>query len=229
MGATELLDAELVMLDGRAGLRLEVQKAIDDAKERLRMVAALPSLPPTLAAFVADVVRCAQETGRLGFMHESIAYCAKCGKSGGYAKHKRSGWSRSKGSYSKGQDDRSKPLDLSAVDLSHNFIRIRHHVSLGCCWECWETVKPSMVKALETIRAEIPKHITGVEPRFKWYQHSRCTKCNWLGHEGQLLPLRAILGGSYPGECPECHAQNLPFGEHLIKGADGWTVVESPR
>lgn len=223
--AVDLLDTELVLLDGLS-VRAEVQKAVEDAKARLRAVAELPSLPESLAALVADAVRYAQENGRLGYRSESTHYCQRCGKSGGYAKYKRGGRTKYGGWHSKGDEDRSKPLTIVGVDLSISFIIIRGHIALGCCWECWEKIRPALATALDGVKAEVHEHITGHPPRFKWHPNVKCSACGWTGHEGQMGRLPTLFrDGTYPGECPKCHAKNEPFGPRVIKTAEGWQVV----
>lgn len=215
-----LSDHELVILDGQCSET--VQQAVDAAKQRLAAIAALPQLTEKQAGFVADVVREARENGKLTFRFSSIRSCPLCERKAGYAvRTRRSAWARA------GTPNYDKPLYLSGIELAERFLSVKGYVSLGCCRECMDFMKPFLTEALADVRAEIPENITGHAPRFLWYRNQHCTKCEWSGHEGQMGFIPAVFQGKYRGKCPQCGAENLFLGPTIIKSIDGFTVVES--
>jgi hypothetical protein len=212
-----LTDAELVFLDGKCGPKIQTE--VDAAKGRLEAVANL-GCEPHIARFVADVVRTAKQDGKLIHHHENLRVCDYCGRRAGYAKHTRHGrW------HKKGDDDHKRPLTFSGVDLRHQFISMRGHANLGCCNDCFAKAKPILAMALGGVQAEVPDSITGQSPTFKRYDNVQCQKCQWTGHEGQMGLCHAIMGGTYPGKCPKCGAENLFLGPTNIKTTQGFTLV----
>lgn len=215
----DLSDAELLLLDGRCSEKAQAE--VDAAKRRAALSASLgPAVFDADARLVQEIVDEAVKNGQLAFYHKSCDHCSTCGKSAGYAKHKRSGRY-----HRKGQDNYKKPLSLPGIELADRFITIKGHITVGCCRECWDRVKPLVVAAIADVRAEIPEAITGQPPRFKKYDRRKCGKCGWEGHDGQLGMLPALMGGQYPGKCPGCGAENLPFGRIVIESVPGFDVV----
>lgn len=215
-----LTDQELALLDGHCNEG--VQTEVDKAKARLKTAELLGNVPDNLIPFVSRIIEEARATGRLILSRRSLHYCNVCGKSAGYAKYKRTGRY-----HRKGEPNYDKPLSLWGVELADRFVRIGGRATLGCCGSCWNKVKPFLADALRDIRAEIPEAITGYPPRWVRYDNRKCSKCGWEGHEGEMGRLPVMMGrGTYPGECPQCHAQNLPMGHTIIKVQDGFQVVE---
>lgn len=216
-----LTDAELAVLDGRC--RANVQVIVDAAKDRLLSVARLPDLPPSMAAFVADVVTEARTNGELCFYFTNIRTCPVCGRNEGYHKHQ-----RSTRYHRKGDERTDRPITFRAVELARRFVTIKNHVRLGCCVECLEDAKPELIDALDDVRAEIPEKLTGHAPRFLKFDNRTCKECGWVGHEGQMKKRRALFNdGLIPAGCPNCPAQNEPFTRDVVTRAEGFTVVEA--
>jgi hypothetical protein len=86
-----------------------------------------------------------------------------------------------------------------------------------------------VVKQLKDVVAEVPKSLTGHDPKWLRKRNQKCIQCKWEGHEGQLKPLPALMGGYYPGECPSCGAKNLLFGRDNIESAEGYAIVLNPE
>jgi len=220
MVSVNLTDEELALLDGRCSA--DVQRQVDAATGRLSMQAALAETPGHLAAFIADAVMEAKNSGRLKFAPCGLRTCPYCKRSGGYAVH--SGRSRY---HRKGTPNYDKPLTIPGVELAQRFVNFLGHATVGCCRECWEAAQPLLVSALDAVKAEIPEAITGKAPRFKRFDNAHCTACGWTGHEGQMRPRRTLMGdGRYPGGCPACPAENAPLGRTVIQTTKlGFTLV----
>jgi hypothetical protein len=173
------------------------------------------------AAVIVAALREAAVARELVCRHCGVKHCPACGRDAGYAKVKRR--TRYK---RKGEDDYDRPMSLGAIELADRFVRIERRLSLGCCDECWPTVRPVLAELLTDTRAEIAEGITGHAPRWKRYRRTRCTKCNWRGHEGEMGKRRTIMGaGWYPAICPACDATNLAFIPDVIERVDGYEVV----
>lgn len=207
---------EIVLLDGQ--VRPDVQAKVDEAKE----AKALEDFADDAAQarFIADALREARTNGRLILRWVSLHYCDYSGKSAGYGTHRRGGKY-----HRKGETDYGKPLTMAGVELADRFIHIQGRAALGCCREFWDKVLPKLAAKLADVKAEIPEGITGHPPRWKRFGLCRCEKCGWSGHEGQLLKLPALFGGHYAGECPSCHAKNLPLCPSVVKTVDGFELV----
>lgn len=214
----KLSDTELAILDGRCSP--ETQVAVEAAKARLAMIAELPDTEPPIAGFVADVVAYAIRNGRLKFCHRNLRSCNVCKRAGGYAKYKRSGRF-----HKKGDANFDAPLTFRGIDLSSGCVSIKGYASMGCCDDCWDKASPLLAEVLKNVEAEIPESVSSFPPQFRYYDNMICNSCGWKGHEGEMGELPAMFGGMYPGECPACSAQNLPLGSHVIKRANGHTVV----
>ena len=203
-----LTDSELALLDGRCSD--EAQTEVDAAKFRLEHVKGKDN--PQLWEFIADAKRKAATKGKLRFLWTSDAgKCRICGEGGGYHPHPRS--SRY---HRKGDANFKTPKLTCSVELDPSCVRIVNRVALGCCERCWVEHQPTIAAELVDVKAEIPKSITGVEPKHKCYLRYKCTKCGWEGHEGEMRQLRTVMGdGTYAGGCPKCEAANHLFSSVL--------------
>lgn len=214
----DLLDTELVLLDGRC--RPEIQARVDRAKARLASVAANPELPEPVAKFLADAKNEALTNGKLIFRHIHLSSCSVCKQRAGYAKYTR--YSRH---HKKGADNYDRPLTFGGFELAERFVTTRGYATLGCCEECWKQIQPALADSLAGVEAEIPEKITGAAPSFVRYQNRHCTKCGWTGHEGEMRKLPTLMrDGYFPGGCPKCQAQSGLFSRE-VETADGFTVV----
>lgn len=214
----DLTDEELALLDGRC--RPEVQVEVDQAKRRLESAERLAHLPQVLAGFVADVVSCAEKGGLLVWENKMVRLCSLCGESPGYVLFKRGP--------RKGQPNYKKPKSLPGVELARRFVTIAGHANLGGCRACVDLAVPDIREALRDVRAQLPKELRAEGAR-RYVKHDNmvCSACKWEGHKGEMKMLRALMGGDYPGRCPACGAENLPFGATIIGHADGLTIVEA--
>jgi hypothetical protein len=214
-----LTDDELIVMDGKCSD--DVQKTVDQAKSRIKKKNELPEIDPKIAAFIADVITEAQKEGVLIDRYESINRCSICGRAGGYHKY-----ARTSRHHRRGEPDHDRPITIGGVELAKRFIRWKGSVTLGCCTECWKIAKPLLSEQLKNIKAEIPESITGIKPQWKKYDLRKCKKCGWEGHEGQLGQLQAMMGGTYPGKCPQCGAESNLFNT-AFDYPNGFALVET--
>lgn len=204
-----LTDEELSVLDGKC--RKETQAEVDAAKARILAVARFADLDEAAAKFIADAVREAEGSKKLVYQHIYIRDCRVCKKDAGYRKYQRSGRY-----HRKGDDDRNHPLYLDGIELADRSVRISGSASLGCCANCMKKIRPYLAEALSGVEAQIPEKITGHSSRFIRVDLMKCEKCGWHGSETSMRPLRAVMGGTYPGGCPSCDAENS-FARTMIK------------
>jgi hypothetical protein len=214
--SVQLTVDEIILLNGK--VRPEIQTIIDEAKEAKALEAFV--VDAAEARFIAEVMKEARTKGRLICRWVQLHYCYYTGKSAGYDTHRRSGKY-----YRKGETNFSKPLTMAGIELADRFINVQGYANLGCCWEFWNKVRPKLVIQLENVKAEVAEEITGYPPKWKRFNHYQCDQCGWTGHEGQLLKLPAMFGGYYAGECPNCHAKNMPLLPNIVKTVEGFELV----
>lgn len=217
MPSVTLTDKELVLLDGQCSEK--VQSEVNLAKDRLEAASRLPDLSEAEAAFISDAVNEAKTNGVLVKRWTKVRHCKLCNSSAGYAKY-----TRSSRYHRKGQTDHSKPLYLSGVELADRFVVMTGYPTLGCCNNCYSKLQPILKDQLSGVQAKLPEELRG-ETTYDKKDNMECTKCGWTGHEGEMGMLQAIMGGEYPGQCPKCDAQNLPFGRNYIEIRKGFTIV----
>jgi len=191
--------------------------------EEIVRVRALQDNDSPTSRFIASIVELAGREGRLSFtIQVELRKCPICSNEGTYYRY------RSSGRYHrKGEENLDKPIYLRGVDLQHSFIRMRGYAKYGCCLKCWEEIKPKLVERLADIKAEIPKAITGVEPKWEYTHWVKCNSCQWEGWQAQLGKLPTIMsGGDYYGRCPQCKEKELIFTKQFTHTHDKWTVLE---
>lgn len=211
----ELSDAELLLLDG--GCSEKVQAEVDAARSRLDTAAAMPDVSPEMAGLIADAVTEAKTNGLLLWRATRARSCVVCGKRAGY-------WVFKSGPR-RGREDWNRPLSFYAVEMADRFVRMENHLTLGCCQDCAQELRPLIAAALADVQAQVPDHIAA-QGRPKWKKHGRreCPDCGWQGHEGEMRLLRAVMGGMYPGGCPSCPFDSTFLGRSFTI-LDGFDVV----
>lgn len=224
MSRVNLTDTELVLLDGQVGEKVQVEIVL--AQARLETAGRLTDLTPELAGFIADAVAEAKKNGRLIFRYKQLSHCKLCGERGGHLKYKRnSRW------HCKGELNYKKPTYVSGIELACRFVTVRGYASVGCCTSCFKKVENNLIAELGKVKAELPKQLVDGKT-YKRYQKVECQKCDWKGHEGQMIQKRTLMGvGFYPGGCPAegCGALNSPFGVREIKTLTEFEVVECKK
>jgi hypothetical protein len=213
--SVRLTDAELVWLTGHC--RPEVQAEVDKAKARLE-AARKYDLPHSLAGLVADVVSEATTEGRLVHFSERIRYCSWCRRDAGYYRYK--------SGYNRGQINPKKPLYFTGMEFARRFIRVRNHITLGACTDCVSLALPTIKAALVGVPVQLPPTLqTEGEQLWERHENRECTKCGWVGHEGEMGRRRTLMGdGTFPSSCPSCKAFN-DIGVTVVKSVDGFVVA----
>lgn len=218
--SVKLKTEELLRLDGVVSQ--EVQSTIDLVKDAKRHAATF-GLTEEGGMFLAAAMKQGRTTGRLVCEPAQVRFCQVCHKGGGYVKFARDGRN-----HRKGDNDTSKPLMLSGVDLGRGFITFIGWPSIGGCNACWDALRPHLVKLLEGQQIEVHPKITGHASRWKRWDHMRC-KCGWEGHEGEMGRLPTLMGdGYYQGKCPKCGAENVFLARSIERIGDGFTMVPVP-
>lgn len=210
-----LTDAEMALLDGQVGDK--AQQKVDAAKARLAAAADLDHLDPIHAGLVADIVTEAKDSGRIIHRRERISRCTLCGTSAGYVPYK--------SGPNKGLPNYKKPRTLPATEFAYRFVTMQNHVIVGGCNECVAPILPDISEALRGVNAQVPASLRADgEPVRTRYENRHCTKCDWVGHEGEMGRERTIMGdGTFPAYCPSCGAGGA-FSRD-IGHADGFVVV----
>lgn len=218
--SVDLVDDELLLLDGRCSAK--VQAEVDGAKLRQRLAATHQDVPPQLLYAASTILRAAASGGQLIRRGERIRHCLGCGKHAGYAARTRSS---SKGL--KGEPNYDRPLYLSAIEYVPQFVRVVGYSSTAVCLSCVPEVERILISELAGVPCDLPDALVSEGgTRWRRYERRHCTACGWQGHEGQMRQLPALISGRYAGGCPACPANNTPFGPTVIKNGDGFELVE---
>ncbi len=209
MKEIKLTDTEIVLLDGRCSAATQIE--VDAAKRRLALAAT--GVDEGVAGVIAAAVDEAKASGKLVWKHVRIGYCGLCKAGGGYAPYK-AGPKRGKPNY-------KKPRSLSGVEMKHSFISVtfggQSSITIGACADCVEKMLPALRKNLRGVQAELPAELREIEaPTFKRFGRRRCKACGWVGHEGQMGPVRTLFGdGNFPGVCPACAYRTVPLNSSV--------------
>lgn len=220
MSGFDLTDDEALLLDGKCSPK--AQALVDAAKLRVAARSQFAHLSAVDAGFIADVVSHAAAEKKLVYQTRAIDKCKLCGAGGEYARH-----ARTTRSHRRGQINYDRPIRIGGIELRERFVIVTGYVSLGACSACMERLKPDLRAALADLNVEMPDALAG-ERRWKRWPVVECSKCKWRGHEGEMGKLRTLMGdGWYPGQCPKCPAQNMPFSQ-AIKSVDPaeYAIVE---
>lgn len=221
--SVKLTDKELLLLDARCSP--EAQKEVDLAKKRVAIAVETPQLDTVYSGFLVAVNEVALKKGVIRLRHVRIRYCNLCKKDGGYAPHKRTRY----GSYGavsrKGDPNSNKPLYLNGWDLEERCISIQGYANLGCCDECYETIKPYLIKMLAEQQVEVDPRIMGHPSKWLKAVDCKCVECGWAGHELQMTKIPAMMGGFYRGGCPSCGKYNGFLGKTIVEKLDTFRII----
>jgi len=217
----KLTASEAAHLDGLVSA--EAQAVVDRAKDTLAL--SLSGLSEKEAAMVATIVATAREKGRLTLSRTRVSSCPCCGRKDGYFVYPRAGKY-----HRKGAPNYSAPKTFAAFDLNQGFVTVQNHIGVGFCETCRPRVEPVLLPLLAPLEAEFPAHWDAAPHKWRRYDNKVCKACGWEGHEGEMRPMRTLMGnGSYPGGCPNCEAANQPLGRTVIDRREGFTLVPIVR
>lgn len=194
-----LTDDQLLLLDGKADEKM--QPVIDSIKLARSCGADVP--------LIGEVIAKAQASGWLRIMKGYGRWCGVCGKSAGYAPHKRRGRF-----HAKGDPDHKRPRTMSGISFDSSSITIRDHID--CCSECDEKQGISAAIINLIVSQELHIELRGNDRGlFVRDDERECFGCKSLIYESELGKLRTIMGdGYYPGKCPKCGAESQLFQSH---------------
>lgn len=217
MNSVLLTDEQLLHLDGVCDD--DVQQKVDAARNRIE--AAKGKDNAELWHLIADMKTHAEANMKLDCTYKRGRKCRICGTGGGYWPY-----TRSSRCHRRGDPNFDRPKLIEGVDFDTSFVTIKDSIRLGCCRECFEKHRETIVDALKDVRAELPERLTGKLPRYRQYKNRKCTKCGWEGHEGEMGRVLALIGsGTVPAKCPKCKVVKGIFGRE-IDIADGYTLVD---
>ena len=216
----ELTYDELMLIDGKCNST--VQSVIDIAKQHEQIRVTLDGVSDGIKDFCAKLVSEATKNGELKYTRRNLRSCQVCKKQAGYETYKRS--SRY---HKKGDKNYDKSLCFYGYDFKQSFLIVQGYSSLGICNKCWENIQPILVSVLKDVKAEIAESITGEKPQYKKVPIRHCKKCDWTGLETKMSKARTLMNdGYYPSICPECKAENKPFGATYIESTGKWQVID---
>lgn len=214
-----LTPKQIMILDGSGNEK--AQDIIDKLKHMELIRQTHKELTDDQAFMVATIVSLARNQGKIGastyrYLRGSRT-CPCCCKDAGFAVRK-----RATKYHRKGTIDYSNPLSIMTFDLSASSVAVTNYVSIGYCKECKPIVEPIIIELIK----DLPVETELLNNNWKKVAIWHCKTCGWKGPETDMGKLPAIFGGTYAGECPKCHARNLPFGPHPVETTGKHTMLE---
>jgi hypothetical protein len=215
--SVSLLDTELLLLDGACSDK--VQTAVDLAKLRLGAADLYPGVSPAGVKVIVAAIEEAKASGILQWGRSQLSHCGICGTGMRYAVYK--------SGYRKGENNYSKPIHLSGIEMKRSFVVVRGHISIGACGSCMSDLLPHLKAALADIPVELPE-ILVADGAKRWVKDPQrhCLECDWTGGESEMGKLPAIMGGGYAGKCPSCGAENKAFCPDKIESTSSHAMIE---
>lgn len=195
----ELTYEELLLIDGKVSV--EVQAAINLAKLDYDRRFKLP--------IMNEILNKSEATGELKWTLKSIKSCNFCDKAVDYARYPRNSRYHNKGDY-----NYDKPRYYSGIAFNERFVSINGRGDM--CTECCENhqVIKTLVNYIidNDLKIEIRKN-EFAETKYKKDAIRICYDCKKEMNESEMGRERALMGGgTFPSECPHCHAKALPLG-----------------
>lgn len=163
-----LTNEQAIMLDGHVDKK--EQSLINLAKLRIQFKKKYPENDK--AWFVADLIHEAKKNGIVTFKYGCGKFCCLCDKKASYAKY-----TRNSRYHKKGQLNYDKLIPISLIEFHDAYIKFQNHVTLGCCNDCWQIIKPIAKKHLNKIKAEISTKICP-NNKYKRFLIQQCKECN---------------------------------------------------
>jgi hypothetical protein len=82
------------------------------------------------------------------------------------------------------------------------------------CGDCYSVARKELPAKLQNVEADVL--FEGVQRRFVWDYYVTCKSCKHKCTYHQMLPMQAIMGGYYPGKCPnsQCNGESIIFRSH---------------
>lgn len=204
-----LTDAEILSLDGKCSPT--VQEVIEKVKERLGIEAWLygEDLTDVQRTLAAEILRAAEAKGEWNVTNREGHYCPSCKATSAYPLYKTGP--------NKGQPNtRKKQRLVWGASFNGTFL----------CVACSKVIRPILHKILQErdVKVALPQYYE-IPTRYYRFDKTRCTKCQWEGHKGELGLLPAVMGGYYRGKCPSCNAESLPFGPKVFDYVPGFVML----
>lgn len=198
----KLTYSELLLLDGKTSEK--AQAIIDVAKKENSIGFELP--------IMNEVITEAEKLGKLTWRHDSGRSCRYCDKSYDYARYKRS--SRF---HNKGDQNYEKPLYYRGIQFNTGFV-----VTTGTfdmCLDCLgeQNVLERIIHYIvdNDLKIEIQKN-KYVETKYLKDDKRVCYSCKEGMYESEMGRQRAMMGGTYPCNCPKCGAGSDGRESHKI-------------
>jgi len=193
---------ELLLLDKQVSTT--AQETIDKAKVKESIPFDLP--------LMRDVVVKALEKGEFNWRTDSMSSCKYCDKKAGYHPH-----ARNSKYHTKGKPNYNKPKTYRGYKFVYGGIIITGTADI--CSDCikeYDVINRIVTYILEQ---DLPIQLSPVAETYcdvktKYIKDDKqiCYSCAKDMYESDMVKLPALMGGYYPGGCPHCLAQSLPFG-----------------
>lgn len=190
---------ELILLDG--AVSENAQAVIEIAKKEHSIGFDLPVMN--------EILRKAEETGKLTWKFKSIRSCSHCDKKYAYAKYPRSGRY-----HNKGDSNWDKPIHYQGVKFNEGGVTVAG--SGDMCADCFKkhNVLDQLIHYIldNDLKIHIQKNDIGTTKYLK-DDVRVCFECKEEMLESEMGRERTMMGdGTYAATCPHCGAKSLPFG-----------------
>ena len=201
MGYFEISDEDILRIDN-----IVSSEAVKDRAAYLRKCAVFAEkYKDKHSKSLFGIIELAEKNGIMGYSFRS-GTCSICGKGENIV--------RFKSGMKKGEVNRNKTWYSKMLDFKDSFIRTKDHTPYGICEECRENGFDDLLK--DTL-------LTG-DFKFEWndkivpcpYEKDEkkiCFECKEPMWESEMGMLERVFDiSTYPGICPHCGAESVPFG-----------------
>lgn len=153
--------------------------------------------------------------GVFSYRSKQIRFCPICERAGSYLKYK--------SGRNKGLSNFNKPTYLNGYKFNEGFITIQGYGDI--CRDCEN--KHSVIKTVASyiLEQNLPVELkNNKETNYRKDPIQICFQCNKEMQTSKMGKLDAIMGGTYPGRCPNCGAKEMLFGASH-KSTDKYVMV----
>lgn len=189
---------ELLILDGK--INDAAQKVIDDEKKKIDIGFEFD--------FMNEVILSSLKIGYFNWNADKMRSCNYCDK-----KRRNHVYDRTSRNHNKGDINYDKPIYYYGVTFNTGFITIAG--SGLVCNDCEK--KYNVINRLKNyiLDNNLPIELKQFQNESKYKKDDMriCYQCMSDIYESEMGKLPAMFGGLYPGKCPRCGAESLPFGK----------------
>lgn len=205
---------EMKVLDGNVNEK--AQKTIDAAKKENSFGFDMP--------IMNEILREAEQNGKLTWRFKQISNCKHCGKKRDYYTY-----TRNSRYHSRGDKNYDRPKYYSGIKFNEGCVTMQGYGDMCCDCEKEHKVIEKLIDYIldNDLKIEIQKN-DHRETKYIKDPIKICFECGKEMRESKMGLLPAVMSGHYRGTCPHCGAEYKPFGKSH-KSTNRFDFIEKNR